>query len=338
MFSIVNVTRKRTKLSKLMCHGENLGEVKIELDNLDLLFEDYVDKYRLLIDSLTTEDSIENEELRYEEREKAVMEFRAHVQNWVSLTESSMLSCDDSVSQASKSSKSSKSSQASKSSKSSKSSQASKSSKSSQASKSSNSPSSSLTKVRAHVAELLVEKEILTKKQELKAAEEELALKTEIEKARARAKAYEEAQDMDAKPVRESTLLRTPASFNYKPQTRKSRLNPKAKDFKPRNLDLPGPCERETPHPDQLFHALQNRQFVEDMANSYHQLTAAISLPQPKVPVFKGDPTEYVSFIMAFGACDNINHMTGPTLSETIQYKTKQFRDHIYIQGIYYAT
>ena len=36
--------------------------------------------------------------------------------------------------------------------------------------------------------------------------------------------------------------------------------------------------------------------------NSYNQLTVAISLPQPKVPVFKGDSTEYASFVTAFNA------------------------------------
>lgn len=36
------------------------------------------------------------------------------------------------------------------------------------------------------------------------------------------------------------------------------------------------------------------------MVSSQHQLATAMTLPQPEVPKFKGDPMEYKTFIMAF--------------------------------------
>ena len=46
--ALAAVTKQRTLISKLMCQGarENVGQVKIELDNLNFKFENYMDKYR----------------------------------------------------------------------------------------------------------------------------------------------------------------------------------------------------------------------------------------------------------------------------------------------------
>ena len=44
--ALTAVTKQRTLISKLMCQGarENVGQVKIELDNLNFKFENYMDK------------------------------------------------------------------------------------------------------------------------------------------------------------------------------------------------------------------------------------------------------------------------------------------------------
>ena len=113
--ALTAVTKQRTLISKLMCQGarENVGQVKIELDNLNFKFENYMDKYRLLVESLSSEEAIEKEERRYEEREKSLMEFRGQVLSWITLSENYFLSCNDSASQVSRSLSSSTSSDSS---------------------------------------------------------------------------------------------------------------------------------------------------------------------------------------------------------------------------------
>ena len=46
---------------------------------------------------------------------------------------------------------------------------------------------------------------------------------------------------------------------------------------------------------------MQQEQILQ-MVSSQHQLATAMTLPQPEVPKFKGDPMEYKTFIMAFDA------------------------------------
>ena len=41
---------------------------------------------------------------------------------------------------------------------------------------------------------------------------------------------------------------------------------------------------------------------IQRMVSSQHQLATAITLPQPEIPKFKGDPMDYKTFIMAFDA------------------------------------
>ena len=44
----------------------------------------------------------------------------------------------------------------------------------------------------------------------------------------------------------------------------------------------------------------QQNQQLERMMREQQRYTAALSLPQPEVPIFKGQPIEYCSFVLAF--------------------------------------
>ena len=350
--SLTSITKQRTRLSKLISNVNNISQVKEELEIFNDKFEAYVDVHLQYMEEITSEEIIEKEERRYEDRERSVFEFRNQVLNWIAWAEDRLVSSYDSVSQVGSSrasritesclssnypssvltSRSSKASKLSPSSKVHKSSNASKFPSRSQVPKSSNaskfpssplqvpkssnapkfpsssqvSRSSSLTKVRAQVAELLVEKEMLRKKQNLKAAEEELALQTKIEKAKARERAFAETDQvpMGTQQSCRKTLL-TPAAFEFKfdePMLQPN-FNSGVQGHEPERLrnellscTTPKELHNETKAYDP--HILQQ----ETMVNSYQQLTAAITLPQPKIQVFKGDPVEYASFIMAFTA------------------------------------
>ncbi len=172
------VTKQRMKINKMMADVGNLAEVKSELEQLNIKFERYVDAYLLHLEQLSSETIQDIVSSRYEQREKAIVDFRLQVLNWITSIEGNLVSQSDSVSQ-SGSRHSSSTNYASR-----------KSSKSHKSRSSSSKSVSSSVKVRARIAELIAEREMLEKRHQLKAAEETYALDIKIAKARAREQTY----------------------------------------------------------------------------------------------------------------------------------------------------
>ena len=167
--------------------------------------------------------------------------------------------------------------------------------------------------VRAHqkakIAELMVERAMLKQKQAMKAQEEELQLEIELAKAQAREQAFtqeieqHEGIDESVKVV----PVTDPIEKRYEPtrlQTTANReLNPNAEVFEFQPNQLPAPMLPHTTSPltaEQLL-TLQ-KQHSDQVLYANKQLASAISLPQPELVKFKGDPIQYMTFIRAFDA------------------------------------
>lgn len=363
--SLAAVTLKRTELTRLMTDDNDLHLVKSALDYFNNLFMAYQQVHYEYVDTLSSEVNLELEIQRYESREKSILDFRQQVKDWISRAED-QLSDQLDKDEERKSSKSSKSSRTS---------------KSSRESKSFTSASvSSRTRERVKLAELLAEKAMLKRKQALKVAEEDLKLETEIAKARAREKVYQEmvqvvdvesinskvkdekpqvskAQDEEkprplatprmsstpaAKPPRRTLptpelSVSTSSDFRSPPRsTRKQKqdplLDPMAPEFHNHisstntgNLRFPSHNERNSPpvYPATVSSERSLQQLVmtqqqqtEHIMLANMQLAAAMSLPKPEVPKFKGEPMNYNSFIKAFDA--------------RIESKTSNYADCLY--------
>ena len=181
-----------------------------------------------------------------------------------------------------------------------------------------------MAKEKARVAELLTEKAMLQKKVALQAAEEELELEIKIAKSQARQKAFSEF---------EANLLENGVCFSNSPRDNiplkssdkhssmhaEFASSPLCKDFDynpavPLHASSPKHLEQNS-HPEknpaeggsstlidsgilQYMMAMQQKQ-NQHMVTSQQQLAAIMTLPQPQVPKFNGDPIEYKTFIMA---------------------------------------
>ena len=166
------VSKQRNALMGLMESENNLRLVKSELDVLNILFREYQEAYNLHYRELTSEEDQDKELDRYESKEKSLLEFRKGVMEWISVADHRLARELDLLSDAKSSSY-----------------------KPSHASTCSRkSTASSTTSVRAKeklkLAELRAEREMLERKQALRAADEALKLETEIAKAQARERVY----------------------------------------------------------------------------------------------------------------------------------------------------
>ena len=164
---------------------------------------------------------------------------------------------------------------------------------------------------------------MLERRQALRAADEALKLENEIAKAQARERVYAsleedqgnlESKDDTVPDVKQSQpkLMSStpvaplnPVSPEFHQNSLVSKNSPQANSSVtggPRGIvtssDIPSqpePCEKSF----EEVMAMQ-RQQNEQMIATHHQLAAAMTLPQPEVHKFKGDPIIYGTFIMAF--------------------------------------
>jgi hypothetical protein len=81
------VTRKRNEVVKLMLSVDNLHEVKNNLAEYDQLFILYQKAHGQLFDVLTSEDDQDRESKRYREHEAEISDFRKQVIDWISEAE-----------------------------------------------------------------------------------------------------------------------------------------------------------------------------------------------------------------------------------------------------------
>ena len=289
------VSKQRNALTSLMENENNLHLVKSEAIVLNTLFKEYQEAHDLHYRQLTSEEDQDKELNRYESKEKSFLEFRKQVMEWINIAERRLAEELDLLSDAKSGS--------------SKSSRASTHSKKSSAS----STSSARAKEKLKLAELQAERKLLERKQALRAADEALKLEIEIAKAEAREKVYASLEDdhsnlgdkvgivPNAKQSEPKFMASTPASHlnpaapEFHSNGPVSKILPQANDRVcdvPEGMSAPSnvPYQLE-PHEKSFKEVMaMQRQQNEQMIATHQQLAAAMTLPQPEVHKFKGDP------------------------------------------------
>ena len=173
------ITKKRNELSRIMTSEDMLHIVKSGSDDLNQLCIDYDDAYAAHCNALTSSDDpdkdvkLDQEYRRYNDRQTGVLEYKTHVRSWIAEAENAVSDelCNRSTVGTIRSKSSIRSHSSSRS-----------------------STISAKSEERAKIAELLAEKAMLHRKQQLQAQTEELKLDTEIAKARAREQVYANEQ------------------------------------------------------------------------------------------------------------------------------------------------
>jgi len=341
------VTKRRNEIGRQMETLDNLHLVKAGLDKFNEQVEAYRDCYEAHIAMLTNDEVLE-EETRFEQKEKSILEYRIVVTEWIHQSERLLSDQLDGASGKTRLSRKSRSSR--------------------------HSTQSSHAKEKARLAELLAEEELSSQVQEMHVKEmqlemealqmkkqlelealemkkqwemeemqrkmqvkrqaKEMQLKIDIAKAEARTTAYEEVRRIEGlQTATPQLILRKEIPSENKPTVPlplppHSLAPPPPPDVrrreKPRSATVlnntimdsipvkgssmvAGPA-RLDPRAE-VFHTaippqsstsipLIQQQQTEILLQTQRQL----HLPTPEVPKFKGDPIDYVSFIMSFDA------------------------------------
>ena len=287
--SLARVTRKRNEITNLMVDEENLHVVKSELTVFNEHCVSYQSANTDLCDVLHSENDIDIETRRYEDRQMSIIGFRGQVTDWIRKAERHLTDDCESASQSSKHSRKSRSSRSS---------------------KSSRSNVSAAAREKARIAELLIEKGMLRRQQNLKIQTDELKLELEIAKAQARERIYladENQAVIEDKRVTyplepnievwadcevPDTVTSTKVSINSDTQQLPTAtLGQCTSTSVMLNADAPSFI----PSSDVSIDKSQGGHLITTSA-----LLAALSLPQPEVAKFSGDLMLYKTFMNAF--------------------------------------
>ena len=310
--ALTAVSRKRTDINKLMTNRRNLDVVKAELNQLDSLRQQFHDTHKSYHDQLATSEETEIASRYFYDKESDIFEHCKEVTNWI-------LECEAKISNHLERLSDKRSAK----------------SCSSRSSRSSRSLQSARMKEKAKVAELMAERSLLREKIKLQAAEEQLQIYLKIAKAKAREKAFEELEKEQKLKLAEVTdeshdsflALPTPATgrkheqpsipgnspicstgVKVKREEREfSPFNPEKSEFyyhafpaETKKEDVTHLTNTENEMLKEVF-KIQHEQ-IQGMVASQHHLATAIALTEPEVRKFKGDPSEFKTFLMAFDA------------------------------------
>ena len=320
--AISAVSKKRSILTDLMGDENNLHLVKSELILLNTLFNQYQEAYERHYQELSSEDEQFTESSRHEAKENSVLEFRRQVIDWISLVEQRLTDQLDHLSdKGSVSSKSSKGTSQSKSSRTS-------------------AREKEKVRVAELLAEktMLERKQALRAADEALRLETEIVKAKARERVYADLELEENPGNVESKDATNtlSERIQPKTSTPNAPVSKLDPITPKAVVPKPDPITpkavvpKPDPITPKAvvPKLDPLtpeFHPsgsiakyrppdnsttsdlnapstseIQDRSFQEVLIATHQQLAAAMTLPQPEVSNFKGDPIEYQTFIMAF--------------------------------------
>ena len=305
--ALTKVSKKRNEIVNLMTDESNLHLVKDEFETYNNNCVIYQDAHSEFCEVLVNEDDLDHETRRYEERQKAILDFRSQVVDWIRKAEECLSDQCDGASGMSRSSRSSRYSRRSRQ------------SRSSRSSRSSQSSSSALTLAKARIAELNIEKEMLPKQQQLKFQEDKFRLDMKIAKAKAREKVLAANQDtISQNPDSRLSRSKVPEPFHKvgentaKPRSEASKqvLSSKTSCNQAASTVL----ETED-HPGNVMSTLNVnaspfqlstnqdsplRKYTDDNLITTGTLLTALSLPQPEIPKFSGDLVNYRTFVTAF--------------------------------------
>ena len=289
---------------------------------MDILCQQFADAHDLFLNELEESEDKQKECHYFAEKENDIFEYRKGVANWITSSEERLSYHLGRLSETDKRSQKSRLSQKSR------------------ASNLSRTSSLARAQERAKVAELMAEKAMFQKKVQLEAAEREFELNLKIAKAQARERAFTEAEEEERRKNLgddKSEFLGLPEPKSaFDPFTnRRSPLLPSAsiddglRHFKREDTPRPIPSpldptselcyrafpgeikteiKRETPSAQKTEEELMKEVFqlqhaqIQSMVSSQQQLATAVTLPQPEVPKFTGNPMKYKTFIMAFDA------------------------------------
>ena len=305
-YALSNVTRCRNELANCMTDENNLHDVKTGLSKYNELCKLYQEAHEEYCEILQSESETDKEVKRFEDRQNSILEFRRQVSGWIKTAECTLSEQCDSVSSHGRSSYSSRHSRHSKG--------------TSRSSHSGRSSVSARAKEKAKIAELTIEQSILMQKCQLKMQEDKLRLDAEIAKARARERIYaeEQAEQREIRPQQDIKAAQDP---DRTPSHGGS-------DMTERFRQVPNPATEVIGDPDGSHMTPTSNQFQLPVLSSLnHQaapfipqmptlqcnaadsqsglatsnaLLSALTLPQPEVPKFAGDPISYHSFKAAF--------------------------------------
>ena len=279
--TLTQVTKQCNKLRSLMDNYDNIHLVKTEHEKLKMLIEQFESNHSAYHGQMLTTDDIEASETWYMCKKDNIGSFEERLSNWLANAETKIHADIDRHSRSSKSG----------------------------ASKSS--ASSTLAKERAKVAELKMEKSFSEQRMKIK----QLEIDMEIAKAEAREKAISEVAHIDIHPqnVQITDPPPLPPVLELSAPKPQFTIQPEAEPFNP----PPGICLSESRPPPDVMTVADNvskggnydsvntminlqREQNNSMLFTQQQLAAAMSLPQPEIPKFTGDPTEYIGFMNAF--------------------------------------
>ena len=313
IYSLSTVTKKKNQLKQLMTTEKNLQLVKSEFETFKDLLRRYEESYMLYYSALPRLQG-DKEAVEFAEKNEAFSDFKSSVMKWVYIMEQRLQNDKSCASET-----------------------CSKLSEKSRTSSHASSKASSVSarmKEKARLAGLLVEKSMMKEKQALQAKEQELLLDIEIAKSKAREKAYASELDSNisvshsdhaamgdptslqpeeepinskkpaldpnvtnlqslSQPVTEEPVGASRVHRTVKPMGKKIHLNPNAPVFHSQAPMFQGM--------QQDFVEMQKRQNEQILA-AHQTLASAVSLPQPEVPKFKGDPIQFHTFIRSFDA------------------------------------
>ena len=330
--SLAAVTKCRNVLSKQMTDNNNLHLVKTGQETFDQANEQYIDTFTSYHDELEDEEEKDKELNKFESKQHSILEYRKQLSEWIYQAERQLsIQLDHMSDQRSNSSRTSHRTTSSRS------------SKHSRYSKTSSKAESSVSvraREKAKLAELLIEKSVIVKRQSLQAQEEQLKLEIEIAKTRAREQIYaDEEPDVETiinrsnkyeADASDANTQQSPSSnsVHFKPaleqpgQTTDNHLHPvtntshttvpasvtpiKTEDniLKHVTVDAHSDKIKHLEHPRHGSCSMETQPSNQTLQSGdlLQSLTAVMVLPQPQVPKFKGDPIEYRSFMMSFDA------------------------------------
>ena len=240
--ALSNLTKKKGYIVELLDNMDNLHIVKDQMTIYQQLANHYQECYDSYIELLTDETDIHSLENRHEEKLLGIIGFKTKVQAWIHQQEVQLC---DTMSQNSSCRSSRRSG------------------------RSSNKSNRSSCDAKARLAELLVEKQMIQKQQEIK----KMQLDIDIAKAKARSEVFEE----DIPTIKQRDIPR----YTSQP------------DASPLVVELP-----EEPKIGLLSSPAEN--FNKQFAETQRLMTTALLLPSPQLPTFCGDVMEYRAFVMAF--------------------------------------
>ena len=275
-----SITKKRNEIAGLMDRDDNLNKVKSALHELEERCNNYTRCHEEYCTSLRDEEQREEQEEKFSQKRLSFSQFIRNVNVWIRQAEDEIADELGSAGMLSHQSHRSRRS------------------KKSRSSQGSHNSARSQAIEKAKVAELMVEKAMLSKIQNIQAQQQSLELDMKLEKARAREKAFAQ-----------STLDANAPEFNPRLTRRETGIRNVENPVISTSVPPASTPPVVTPPPASTPPVVNTPQLRDPLAPlpvtgyiEQNGLLAALTLPPREIPKFEGSITDYRTFITAFDA------------------------------------